>query len=193
MTIAKIEQIVGDLVDRETGEGTPHGLGKQQGQRLKAVANLCVVTWPGDLIEIGCYTGGTTRLLARVARAHGRRVIAVDPWADDEAVCEKFLENIAGYWRMMDIIHSRSQEPQVIEQIKACPLCFAYVDGLHTHDGLLSDIRAVGHCAGVIVVDDVSYECEPENLRPACWLGAQELGRVLYWHPKCREAYLIPC
>lgn len=189
----EIRDIIAGLTARETSTGDPWGGGTQQSDRLSAIADYCARRWPGDLLEIGCYTGSTTQLLARVARARGRRVLGVDPWADDPVIYEGFLGRMRDYADIIDVIRLPSQDERAIAQIKARSLCFAFVDGLHTHAGLLSDILAVGHCAGVIVVDDVGYVCEPEDLRPALWEGAQKLGRELYWHPKCREGYLLPC
>jgi len=77
--LIELSRIIERLTDRETGAGTPWGLGSQQGDRIKAVADYCALTWPGDLLEIGCYVGSTTRLLAGVARERGRQMMAVDP------------------------------------------------------------------------------------------------------------------
>lgn len=191
ISFGKFQTIVSDLTHKEQGEGTPWGLGTQQSDRLRAVASECALFWEGDFVEIGCCAGNTTLQLARVARRFGRRVLAVDPWAEDEAVYERFVENTRECSDIIDVVRLPSQNEQAIEQIKARSLCFAFVDGLHTHEALLSDIVTVGHCKGVVAVDDVGYACEPEDLRPAFFEGAQMIGRGVYWHPRCREGYLL--
>ncbi len=183
--------IVTDLSRYEPEEIDPPWMARYQSDRIREVANLCAGEWPGDFIEIGCYTGGTTMELAKVAGKHGRRVVAVDPWEEDPAIYENFIERTAQHADIIDVIRLPSQNEEAIAQIKARPLCFAFVDGLHEYEPLLSDIRAVAHCTGVITVDDVNWR--PDDLRRALWEGAEELGRSLYWHPKCREGYLLPC
>lgn len=187
----EFRRIVTDLSRYEPEDVEVPWRARYQGDRLREVANLCVEEWPGDFIEIGCYTGGTTAELAKVARKHGRRVVAVDPWGDDPAVYEKFIERTAEYADIIDVIRLPSQDEEAIAQIQARPLCFVFVDGLHEYGPLLSDIRAVSSCEGIIAVDDINWR--PDDLRKAFWDMAKELGRSLYWHPKCREGYLLPC
>jgi SAM-dependent methyltransferase len=52
----------------------------QYRERLEAVARYACQNWQGELLEIGCWKGETTIVLAKVAREFGRRVIGVDPW-----------------------------------------------------------------------------------------------------------------
>lgn len=188
-----LRSIVNRLTDEEAPTGDPWSGGTQQGARLKGVAEYCIANFPGDLIEIGCYSGVTTLALATIAQSAGRRVIALDPWAEDSHIYDVFLQYIQEYRDIIDVIRLSSQDHKAIARIRKRGLTFAFIDGLHTYNAALTDIVTVGHCAGVIAVDDVSYKCEPEDLRPAFLDGARAIGRAVYWHPKCREGYLLPC
>lgn len=137
-----------------------------QQRRLQIVAMLYARDFPGDLIEIGCLNGSTTVVLAEIAKLYNRRVIAVDPWDIGIQQCEtgtyeQFAYTIRDSAKMIDVIKASSLEPSAIEQIKNRELCFAYVDGLHTYDACLSDIRTCWH-SPVICVDDT---WEPDVIR----------------------------
>lgn len=161
--------------------------------RIRAVAKYCISAFPGDLLEIGCYLGGTTRVLAEVAKAHGRRVIAVDPWEVGTQNCagteyDQFLQNIKDYEDSVDIMRLSSFSPEAIQRMKQRKLCMALVDGLHTYEAALSDIRAVSHCAGIIAVDDVACGFE---VMLAMRQAAHELGRKALHLAPAKEGYLI--
>jgi predicted O-methyltransferase YrrM len=187
----ELTRIIMKWTENEKPEPDPPWMAYQQSDRMREVADLCARTHPGDLVEIGCHTGGTTRELGRVAREHGRRVIAVDPWEKDPSVYDDFLRRTEEYSDLIDVIRLPSQDERAIERIKARQLCFAFVDGSHEREPLACDIRTVAHCAGAIAVDDVSWH--HHDLRKILWEGARGLGYALYWHPLCREGYLIPC
>jgi hypothetical protein len=188
----EIHAIVSGLLDGERAD--PAGCGSvQQRDRLEAVAAWCASNCPGDLVEIGCMNGSTTVRLARVAQAHGRRVLAVDPWLTGTQDCrggeyENFMQVTVPYRDIVDVVRLPSQEPEAVRRIQERAVCFGFVDGLHTYDACLGDILALAHAA-VIAVDDVNWR--PDDLRLAFWDGAQKLGRALYWHPLCREGYIL--
>jgi predicted O-methyltransferase YrrM len=164
-----------------------------QHERIRAVAEHCVKHYPGDIIEIGCYLGKTTKVLAQVAAAAGRRVIALDPWESGTQNCsgwefQEFQKNIHEYGTHIDIIRSSSLLPEAISAVKARELCVAFVDGLHTYDAALTDIRTVSHCRGLIIVDDVSYSRE---VMMAMRAGAHEIGRRAVHIASAKEGYLV--
>lgn len=168
--------------------------GEHQKSRIRIVAEYCLSVCPGDIIEIGCYIGETTRILAEVARANGRRVIAVDPWESGTQNCtgveyERFLANIKEYADCVDILRLSSFSPEAIQYVKQRKLAMAFVDGLHTYDAALSDIRTVSHCAGIIAVDDVSYGAE---VMLAMRHAAHELTKKAVYLPSAKEGYLVP-
>ena len=165
-----------------------------QRQRVARVAEYCVQTWTGDLIEIGCFKGETTKLLAGVAQKYNRRLIAVDPWEIGTQNCqggeyEAFLKNIEPYKANVDIVRASSLDKKAINLIKNRGLCFAFVDGLHTYDACLSDIKTVDHCQGVIAVDDLLWSPEVDN---AFHKAAEIIQSRKLYLPICREGYLLP-
>lgn len=152
----------------------------------------CAERFPGDLIEIGCLTGETTRLLCRVAAKYDRRVVCVDPWEAGTQNCtgdeyDLFLQNTQEYRHLTDIIRASSQEPSTIQQIKSRQLSFAFVDGLHMPDACASDIKAVSHCNGIVCVDDLLWS---QPLKARFIQTADELSGEYFIHPLLREGYL---
>ena len=165
----------------------------QQGERIAKVAEYCAQNFPGDFIEIGCFKGGTTKLLAEVAKKYNRKVIALDPWETGTQNCqggeyEAFLANIEPYKNYVDIIRASSLDEKAIELVGKRQLSFAFVDGLHTYDACLVDIKTVSHCDGIIAVDDISWSPEVEN---AFNKGAEITKRQNLFVPVCREGYLL--
>lgn len=175
-----------------------HGFGYVGNRaRLKAVAEYCVQTWPGDLVEIGVLHGTQTKIFAQIAREYGRRIIAVDPfnvkkvkYGDD--YYKIFLENTLPWSDIIDVVQLSSMDPEAVRYVKERPLCFAYVDGLHTYEACYSDILTVGYCNGIIAVDDIHVKYGfAEALRRAFWDGAVALNRLPMDNSLSREAYLI--
>lgn len=162
--------------------------------RVVRVAEQCLRSGPGDIVEVGCFIGEATRRFGELARRYGRRVIAVDPWmptADgrDSPYYAKFLENTESVRDVIDVVRTSSLSSEAQAAVRNRPLAFAYVDGLHTYYAALSDIRMVAHCKGVIAVDDVSYGLQ---VMLAMRRGAHILGRIALHEPPCKEGYLLP-
>lgn len=189
-----------DLYDREARQGFGH-LGNRP--RLAMVAEYCVRHWPGDLVEIGVLHGNTHRLLAEVARRYNRRTIAVDPFDVANPRYEKpgygrnyyqyFLDNTEPWRDIIDVVKLSSMDPEAIRYVKKRSLSFAYVDGLHTYKACYSDILTVGHCEGIIAVDDIHIKAKNSpHLLTAFWDGAVALGRIPMDNSLAREGYLIP-
>ncbi len=164
-----------------------------QKERIASVAECCVREHPGDIIEIGCYVGETTRYLCQVARRHGRRVIAVDPWEIGTQNCqggeyEAFLKSVEEFRDIVDIVRLSSLSPDAIRQIRSRELAFAFVDGLHNYEACLSDIRTVSHCHGVIAVDDTRWS---PGVRLAFFEAGAGLKRCPMLIADLRESYLL--
>jgi len=168
--------------------------GKFQRDRIISVAEYCIQHWEGNIVEIGCFVGATTSRLAQLAQQHGRRVIAVDPWESGTQQCvndtyTEFLKNTEPYRDIIDVIRLPSQDPKAKDLMAQESLCFALVDGLHTHAGCLSDILSTGHCQGIIAVDDLTTD----YIQRAFDMGVEQLKRPAIIHAKCREGYILPC
>lgn len=199
--ITIVADIVHTLIDAEPAtfeiyRDKPWAQGSaQQRDRIEAVADYCAKRWDGDLIEIGAYYGATTMRLLKVARKYQRRVIAIDPWEIGTQNCEGpeyegFLQNTSPWADILDIVRMSSLDEKAIRYVTERELCFAFIDGLHSHKSCYSDILTVGHSAGVIVVDDVLWD---GNLLRALQDAAERLERQIFRHRFIREGYLLPC
>ena len=173
----------------------------QNYRRLGLIAEYCVLNYPGDLVEVGCLFGEATVIFAAIAKKHGRRVIAVDPWQapppyGDEKPYDVWCRTIAPYRDIIDEQHVSSLSDQAISLLKSRQLCFAYLDGDHSYNAVSLDIQAVAHCAGIIAVDDVTvYDLKPTNNAPArraFYESAESLQRLPMTHYLSREWYLCP-
>ena len=199
-TYDDIQAIIESLVDKEpesfSGVGdwaSPWTKGTiQRRDRIRAVAQYAAEHFDGDLLEIGCHCGATTVVLARIAAAHGRRVIGIDPWEPGTQNCQgheygEFVKVMTPWQDILDVLRLPSEDEKAIEYIKARELCFAYVDGRHTYENCYSDIIACGHAA-VIAVDDLIWNQDVER---AFNDGCDELGRQAIRHDMIAEGYLV--
>lgn len=98
----------------------------------------------GSILEVGCYCGRSTVLLASL----GRPVISVDPFSgfnsDDpngEGVKSRFLGNLKKH----GVSNVRLYE-QRIEAWKVEPCGFAYLDGDHTYQGTINQLDVAVLC-----------------------------------------------
>jgi len=180
-------------VEKEDLPGWQRGSLQRFG-RGKAVAEFCAERWEGDIVEIGAYRGQLSVLLAQVAQKYGRRFIAIDPWIPGTQDCkgteyQEFTDRIESYLDWIVVLRKKSQDPEVIEFLRELEMCYAYVDGEHTYGAVLSGIKAVRSCAGIIAVDDVAWR---EDIHRGYQVGARLIGREEWRWRKCREAYLSP-
>lgn len=168
--------------------------GSLQRQRVENFARWSAAHYPGDFVEIGAFKGQTSKLLAKAAAETGRRLIVIDPWMTGSQDCDgtehdQFLANIAPWREHVDVWRESSLDPEIIARLKKRPLCFAFVDGLHTLSGCFSDLMAAGHAAGIIATDDVRYN---QDLAFAHQHAASLIGREVIIDPDMREAYILP-
>lgn len=125
-------------------------LTEEEARLLWDVAGSC----EGPILEIGCYQGRSTVLLASL----GRTVHAVDPFSgfdsDDptgEKTYQKFMQNVYYERCLMNVYLWR----QRVEDWGTWPVGFAYLDGDHTYQGTLDQIdKAVQAGARVLCVHD---------------------------------------
>ena len=173
--------------------------GTKQRERIRAVAELNLQRYEGDLIEIGAYKGETTRHLCEVARKYSRRVMVVDPWLTGSQDCdggefETFLQNVDPYLDLVDVVRASSVDRRVIAQIRNRKLAFSFVDGHHSYEACLSDISAVQHTLGMIAVDDLIVDEEiwwGDAVSLAFRRGATRIRRTAVRDPWIREGYLL--
>lgn len=116
----------------------------------------------GDVLEIGALSGTSTRVLCEISKKYNRTVHVVDPWdgreAGDDYMYRCFLEKTSRYDNVK-VLRASSVSNEAISYIKNLDLAFCLVDGLHTYDYALSDLRnVVGSMrnSGVICLDDIN-------------------------------------
>lgn len=109
----------------------------------------------GDILEIGSYLGKSTILLACL----GRQVHAVDPFSNFDTL-DMVGDNI--YERLVTNLHNRNLHDviiyrQKIEDWLPVKVGFAYLDGDHTYEGTMSQIK-VAKAAGAMTMCLHDYE-----------------------------------
>ncbi len=100
-------------------------------------------------LEIGCYLGRSTIYLAELIKESGKeiKIHVIDTFigegntVDEEIFIDKFKENIrkCGVEDVIEIHHGTSDE--MVTEFEDGFFDFIYVDGLHTYDGVKSDIN----------------------------------------------------
>ena len=105
-------------------------------------------TKESTMIEIGSYAGESTELFAE----HFKKVISIDPFynnydanditstsfMDLTDVYKVFSERISKY---ENIIHIRKTSDDAVEELSNAEVALVYIDGLHTYDQVLKDIK----------------------------------------------------
>jgi hypothetical protein len=97
----------------------------------------------GPILEVGCYFGRSTVLLAQV----GRPLYCVDPFTDgfDDTysgahILAAFRKNLADRGLVVQLFQQR------IEEWNFLPVGFAYLDGDHTYQGTKDQITVAMLC-----------------------------------------------
>lgn len=158
-------------------------LSRGEAELLWRVATAC----EGEILEVGCYQGRSTCLLAST----GRPVYAVDPFADfddSDKTGDKtealFLENI----------HSRGlvnvqlfRMPIMLWETR--PVGLAYLDGDHTYFGTIEQINVARLCKpSVIAIHDVNDSGDGLDIQRAAvrLLGPwqERVERLAVWEVK---------
>lgn len=190
----KIKEIIDAIAEREECSGMAmHSVGSQyQRDRLMSVSDIALQKYDGDILEIGCHVGLTTKILAEIAQKHGRKVVVVDPWdgrqEGDEAVFQEFLRNVENYKDTISINRISSQSKEAIDMIQSSKFAFCWIDGLHTPQACMSDIIACSTQVGIQAVDDLSWA---PGLIEVYHKMSEELGHQKYYNTSCREGYYI--
>lgn len=162
---------------QEVWETLPEGwLTEEEAILLWGVASK----FKGPILEVGCYRGRSTCLLASL----GRLVYCVDPFDNFDSdltgdqIEKIFWDNLAER-KITNVVHFRMK----IENWKPTPVEFAYLDGDHTFDGTCDQIKvAINAGAKEICVHDYAdshgglhiknaIESFPDELRLATLAG----------------------
>ena len=153
-------------------EGRPVGEagGVYQWDRLAYVAEWAAENLPGDFCEIGCYAGGMTTRLAAIARRHGRKVIAIDPFPAGtpyrlaEEVRGGFAYEIAP-WPEIEWHEVDGNTSAAAKAIGERRLCFGFADATKEHEHVRAQLATLMAASdGPVCVDDAYV---PDVLRAA--------------------------
>lgn len=192
--IEKIKEIVDSLVhDENLNEGGRHSWGcRNQRERLKRVCELAILNFEGDILEIGCHVGLTTKIFCELAKKHNRKVITLDPWngqqEGNQSVYEQFLENTRGYKDVLHVNRVSSFSPEGKALISSNNFAFCWIDGLHTYDACKQDIDNCSSQTGILAVDDLKWLPELMILFKQ---KEKEHNFESYYNEICREGYYI--
>lgn len=192
--IEKIKEIVDSLVhDENLNEGGKHSWGcRNQRERIKRVCELAVSNLEGDILEIGCHIGLTTRILCEIARKHNRKVIVVDPWngqqEGNQSVYEVFLQNTKEYEDVLEINRVSSFSREGKDVISRNKFAFCWIDGLHTYEACKQDIDSCAPHNAILAVDDLKWLPELMILFKE---KSREYDFESYYNEICREGYYI--
>ena len=172
--------------------GGPHSLGcKNQRQRLKRICEKCLKMFDGDILEIGCHIGLTTKIFCELAKKYNRKVTIIDPWngqqqgGDNEF--KQFTKNTEPYTDILNVnrVSSLSEEGKNI--IENGNYCFCWVDGLHTYEACGQDIDSCSKHK-VIAVDDIRWLADLQRVFKE---KTTEHNFKSYHNQNCREGYYV--
>lgn len=119
---------------------------------------------PGNILEVGCYHGRSTVLLASAAHSRGSIVCSVDPWEGfttdytTEQLKTTFRNNLFSRQIFNVVSHPvKIEDFTYPNYVMDGNLGLAYLDGDHTPEGTKNQINAALKClAKVIAIHDVN-------------------------------------
>lgn len=182
-------------------QGIKEGCSSEKGggfyfrDRIREVADWSC-RFPGDLVEIGCYSGETSKILAEVAGRHGKRLLCVDNWNPKDPyynfgkIKEEFDKRM-GIFENVSVINGDAHNSSTINEIRRGRYCFALSDDGHEYIHHLAELIALEYSLlqGVIAVDDIHHE--PDVKMAVADLTRITQGWKFYKESHLREAYLV--
>lgn len=162
MTLIDIAELT-TLADTEAAQpNSAKELGSVlQRQRLQMLADRCCANLPGDICEIGVYAGGTSTLLAQVARRWGRKLICVDNWKGGDSyeldkIGKIFKRDMEPYADVLVLIEGDAHAPEIIERIQEWRFCFSFSDDGHSYAAHVSELETLLPVTnGLVAADDI--------------------------------------
>ncbi len=155
----------------------------------------------GNLIEVGCGSGMTTKIMLAAAKKYERKVIAIDPFESDSTMPEGyggypfsvFADNTVGYRDQLVLCRHRSLSSYSLDAINANgPIAFAFLDGLQYRTNVLNELRlcAVKNVA-VICVDDINRLTDVSQVPLAVRDFMKECDKYEFVGNDLIEGYLV--
>jgi len=135
----------------------------------------------GPIVEVGSYFGRSAMLLGQL----GRRVYCVDPWDDffstdmkGEQIYQRFLANTKG----LDVVPVRTK----VELWQPVLAEFVYLDGDHSYQGTVNQIRAAKACRPrYVAIHDVAEDGGGAQVRKAAvdtlGMWKERNGKLAVW------------
>lgn len=143
-------------------------------------------TFDGPILEVGCYEGRSTVLLA----SFGRPVYCVDPFDDAfqgvDGSGEKTYQSYRANLDDRKIANVMTYRMRLEDLVTRPKVGFSYLDGSHTYGGTLHQIRVAVECgARGIAIHDVNDSGEGLEIKLATleMLGpwSERVGRLAVW------------
>lgn len=165
----------------------------KQRARLVEAARMVLAETPGDIIEIGCFRGATSKRLAEVAQEFKRRLVCIDSWsfkfagASEKAI---FNKNVAPFVDVIDTHVLDAHSPRAKQVIASRRYAFAFLDDGHGSDDVRVEMETVTPvCDGVIAVDDYH---NLKTVQIGLNAAMEELdGWVMMHAGRLREAWVV--
>lgn len=133
----------------------------QRHSRIPLLVGRCCEEYSGDLIEIGCYLGGTTAVLVEIARRYNRKVICLDNFkAGDSYELDKigveFKKRLPGWADVVEFHEIDAHTEEARKLIRSRRYAFAFSDDGHSFDVHVNELETLMPVVdGGIAVDDV--------------------------------------
>lgn len=187
-----------------------------QRERIALLADRACQSGPGDLIEIGAYTGATSEILATIANKYGRKLIIVDSWKGGDSFAlqdvgmqfvksmsaKGWIDNprsleiaiadgtqVAFYGETLIVLKADAHTPEAREFIQKRRYCFAFSDDGHDHWIHCHELETLlPVCDGLIAADD----CYLPFARQAVLDTVPKFpGWQIIEHPRMSELWII--
>jgi len=134
----------------------------KQRERIALLAERCCQKREGDLIELGVYSGDTSKILAIIARKYGRKLICVDPfpmgtpWELGEKIHAVFETNMRPFSDVVIFHHADAHSPEMVAEIQKRRYAFSMSDDGHELWHHIVELRALLPVTdGLLLADDV--------------------------------------
>lgn len=192
LTQSKLDALAKVAATEATRKGyyTPCDVGHTlQRERIGTLAARCCEQCDGDLIEIGCYLGGTTTVLVEVARRYNRKVICLDNFmGGDEFKLDEiglqFKAKLPEWWDVVEFHEIDAHTDQARGLIQSRRYAFAFNDNGHSTEAHVHELETLLPVVdGLIACDDVYFPGVREAIRGTLdkfpgwvWLQAADLA-----------------
>ena len=141
----------------------------------------------GSIVEVGSYQGRSAMLLVQL----GRPLHCIDPWDDyfhsslkGEEIYQRFQEHMQGLAEICQINWTCHRKP--VEQCDPIPAGFVYLDGDHSYQGTINQVKWALLCKPqIIAIHDVNNSGEGLEVKRAATellgMWQRRVNRLAIW------------